>query len=334
MLMPIAIVALAAAYSCGKSKSEGVSGATESPADVTASVDKATANPGDIITFTLTADYGPDVRVELPEMSDKFKDFRIVNSGNVEPMRKKGRSKIERWYKLQADVAGSYVIEPIDVNYRLPDGKQDVIKTAKIFIEIESLLGQEGAAQDIRDIKPPLAVLPSYKRFVTPAAVFAAIGAAAVLALSLYRRYMRKKAAARIARKPAHEEAMDALERLLMRRLVEHGRIQEFYFEISGILRRYMEARFGAPAIDYTTEEILCWADERDGLIRGEMKPVLTEFLVETDMVKFARHVPRVNEIKKVIQHLTLFVGKTAQSVEQEGSPLGGGKELHEHVSV
>lgn len=303
------------------------------PAEITTTVDKATANPGDIITFTLSAEYDPAVKLELPEIADTFKDFRIVSSGSTPPSETHGRISQSRWYKLQADISGSYVLDPVEVAYQTPGGKRETLKTPKIFLEIESLL-KEGDAKDIRDIKPPVSPIPSYRTFLLIAAALLAAVGVFLLARWLYGRYRRRQLAAIFARKPAHEEALEALERLLKRRLAEQGRIREFCFEISGIVRRYMDARFGIPAIDLTTEEILQQAGERDGLIDGQVRPLLAEFLLETDLAKFAKHRLPANKIEKIVQHTITFIGKT--------TPVAAGQEphshteetAHEHVSV
>jgi dephospho-CoA kinase len=304
------------------------------PAQVTAAVDKASANPGDIITFTLSAEHNQNVAVTLPEIADKLSDFRIVNSGSLPPEKKGSRILESRWYKLQADTAGSYVIEPVEVALRLPGGEHQTVKTPKLFVEITSLLQQEGGAQDIRDIKPPVSVFPSLKTFLPVVAALAGIAAAFLLGMWLFGRYRRKRAARAVARKPAHEEALESLENLLKKNLVEQERFQEFCFEISFILRTYLESRFRIPAVDFTTEEILKRVNERDGVIDGEMKPLLAEFLTDTDLVKFAKHQPSAEEIAKIIRDTMTFIQKTALVATEKEPASGPGKKVHEHVPV
>lgn len=290
------------------------------PAQITAQVDKAAANPGDVITFTLKAEYDKNAELELPEIADKFSDFRIVGSGGSSPEKNGDRISIKRWYKIQADIAGSYVVEPVEVAYHLPQNETRTLKTPKIFIQIESLLKQDEGAKDIRDIKPPVSVSPGYKTVLPIAAVLAAIVAALILGKWSLERYRLKRVAAALASKPAHEEAIEAVNNLLLQRLIEQGRIQEFYFRISYILRRYLERRFAIPAVDFTREEILTVVDERDGLIDGEVKPALTEFLVETDLVKFAKRLPAQDEIEKLVQRTITFIEKTAPIAAQEAA--------------
>jgi len=305
------------------------------PVEIGAHVDKAVADPGDIITFTLSADCDDEMPIDLPEVSDRLVDFRIVSSGVTGPVRKGERVLTERWYKLQADVSGSYVIEPVEIALDLPTGERETFKTPKIFIEIQSLLERDEGTQDIRDIKPPVSVYPPVKTILSIAALAAGLVGAVLIGNRLIRNLRQRKTAVHLGRKQPHEIAMQALQELLMKRLVEQGRVQEFYFELSLIFRQYIQDRFLIPAVDFTTEEILHHIDKRDGLLNGELKPLMADFLTGADLVKFAKHEPPAEEVNKAVQQTIEFIGKTA--------PLAGGtdsqslqleSQSREHVSV
>lgn len=314
---------------CGTDKETEVFFQSErAPVELSAQVDRAVVNPGDIITFTLTADYQQDVSLELPEVADKFSDFRIVNSGISAPARRGERLVAERWYKLQADIAGSYVVEPIEITCRLPGGPQQTVQTPKIFLEVESLLAKQDEANDIRDIKPPVSVSPSYRVLL----VILGILAATVLILLLIRKLVEKRAikaeTERLSATHAHEEALEAIDKLLREGLIEKGRAREFCFRISEIFRRYMQARFGIPAIDLTTDEILPRVED-NGIVGDNLKPVVRDFLLSTDLVKFAKYQPTRDEIRKIIENTRIFV-ETTKMTEDTGiesvSASGGGK--------
>ena len=56
---------------------------------------------------------------------------------------------------------------------------------------------------------------------------------------------------------PPHERALQALQALLSRHLPEQGDVEPYFVELSEILRRYVEDRFGLRAPEQTTEEFL-----------------------------------------------------------------------------
>src|SRR5205823_13096562 len=118
--------------------------------------------------------------------------------------------------------------------------------------------------------------------------------AAMLVAFVLHHTLNRPKRAAPSApRRPPHEIAAAELERLRGRRLVEQGAFKEYYSALSDIVRRYLEHRFQLRAPEMTTEEFLL-ATARDGRLVAAHRRLLGEFLVESDLVKFARHLPTV----------------------------------------
>jgi hypothetical protein len=293
------------------------------PVDLSAEVDKAVAYPGDVITFTLRASHSPDISLELPEITDTLSEFHIIASDYPQPVREGGQLVVERSYKLQAEAAGSYVIEPIEVFYTLPAGQRAMARTPKIFIEVESLLAKQAEASDIRDIKPPMPVRPSYWMFFLLIIVLVAVFVALFVARALLERGKRRKLARKLASRPAHEEALDALAALLRKRFIEKGKMREFCYEISEIFRRYIQARFGITALDLTTEEILPRI-ENNGIIGEPMKPLVREFFTNTDVVKFAKYRPTREEMEKIIDATRTFVEATKVAV---GAAPGEGGE-------
>jgi hypothetical protein len=84
---------------------------------------------------------------------------------------------------------------------------------------------------------------------------------------------------------PPHVRAGKELERLDARRLFEKGRVKEFYFGFSEIMRRYLESLRNFPAAEYTTEEIA------RAIHTAEDRQLLT-LLRQADLVKFADSLP------------------------------------------
>lgn len=90
---------------------------------------------------------------------------------------------------------------------------------------------------------------------------------------------------------PPVDEALVALARLEASGLAVAGRYKEFYLELTTILRRYLERRFGVAALERTTEEFLAETRADPRFTRVEFQ-VLPELLMAADMVKFAEAQP------------------------------------------
>ncbi len=90
---------------------------------------------------------------------------------------------------------------------------------------------------------------------------------------------------------PPAEEALLALARLEASGLIAAGRFKEFYLDLTTLLRRYLERRFGVAALERTTDEFL--AETRgDPRFAGSEFQILPSLLGEADLVKFAEVQP------------------------------------------
>ena len=80
------------------------------------------------------------------------------------------------------------------------------------------------------------------------------------------------------------ERAWAELDRLLKRGLPGRGRYKDFYVELTMVVRRYVQRKYGIRAPHLTTEEFLSQFKGGDGRPPDELR----QFLESADMVKFA----------------------------------------------
>ena len=116
---------------------------------------------------------------------------------------------------------------------------------------------------------------------------------------------------------PAHEIALNALEQLRLKRLIENNRIKEYYSEISEILRIYLDDRFSIIAIEMTTQEILSQIRDCE-FINKESFSLLKEVLEYSDLVKFAKYTPTSHLSEKCMQDAVEFVNRTKLIIEDK----------------
>ena len=329
------LLALLALVACGQPAAEVEVAAEEeqaekAPVETRSRVDRAVATTGDVITYTVTVDHDPGYQVELPETGADIAGFRIIDVGSEEPREEGGRRILERWYKLRADLVGSYVLPPVEVAFRPapasdePEGAEDAaaevdaedesfetVETSEIFIEVQSVLPEDGEVTDIRGLKPLRQV-----ETPTPWWLWSAAGAGAVL-LGLLGVWLwrRRRQQAVVPPRPAHEVAFEALARLRQTDFEDTEAMRQFHFEISEVIRAYVESRFALNATDLTTEEITAVLDEVRGLA-GDDNACLRRFLVATDRVKFAAHEPSEEEIEDTYEGALSFVEATRERPE------------------
>ena len=109
---------------------------------------------------------------------------------------------------------------------------------------------------------------------------------------------------------PPVDEALAALARLEASGLAAAGHFKEFYLELTIILRRYLERRFGVAALERTTDEFM--AETRgDPRFAGAEFQVLPGLLAAADLVKFAEARPTADTAIAALAACRQFVEAT-----------------------
>lgn len=165
---------------------------------------------------------------------------------------------------------------------------------------------------DIHDIKPLIAMGPDLRwlYWVLGLTVLAALLG---LAWWLWRR--RKPAGnleTEIARPAPEVEAYQLLDALAAGDL---GDMKRFYFQLSAILRQYMERRFNIPAVEMTTEELLPQA--RRLALEPELTRAFQAFCQSTDPIKFAGRIVRPEQLPRDLAFVRSFVQQTTNPPAQ-----------------
>ena len=165
---------------------------------------------------------------------------------------------------------------------------------------------------DIHDIKPALAMGFDFAWLYWALGALVLI-ALAVLAWRLWRRRKRKPTVEEAPPLPADAEAFQRLDALAADRDIDP---KLFYFRLSAILRGYVERRYGFPAEEMTTEELLPRMG-RLGL-EGNLLTDFKAFCRHADPIKFAG-VPA--QQRQMADHLAFgrrFVLQTAREPEPQ----------------
>lgn len=306
--LPLAAALLALGCAAGEPAGEAEA---RPPAELRASVDRSTATTGDLITYTVEVERAPEVEVAFDDPGADIAGFRIVDLGRspAETL-PSGRLLERRWYELRADLVGSYVLPTLTATYSEPSGPGGHLEAGEISVEVESVLPNDRSeATDIRDIKP-------LRRIDTAASWLLWTGlalAAAALGLAAWWWWRRRRpdgVASETPPIPPYDLAIRELERLRRTDFSDLRELRRYHFAVSSVVRAYVEGRFGLNATDLTTEEIL---GRLGGLVRLDPSQArrLERFLVATDQVKFAAHLPAAEEIERTYEQALGFVTAT-----------------------
>lgn len=275
---------------------------------VRAEVNKAFVTIGERIICSIFIRHAPKIRLASAIEFPNSRDFEIKSVRDIPGKEEKGIVITGRNFEIAAYGLGEFVIDEIPVKYLAADGTEKEIKTSRIYITVQSVDKKGKPKQDIRGIKPP-ADLPSELKKWILAGTTGVVVLVLLIALYLFFRSRETQIETPAVILPPHEEAYQALQTLFDSTLIREGHLKEYYVRISEIIRRYLERRYDFAAVEKTTDEI--FKSLRESRIADGAKVVIKEFLLESDMVKFAKYRPEPREIVLINKKATDIVDKT-----------------------
>jgi LPXTG-motif cell wall-anchored protein len=284
------------------------------PVEVTLKVNRDQVTVADTVEVTLEAVAPEGESLRFPDLSGKLGDFTVLGSSESAPLLV-GENRVvrRRVYELEPFLPGDYTVPELSVGF----GEGGSIETESVTVVVASVLPEGAENPDIKDITPPVS-LPGLDPWI-----YAAIAALlAGLGFLFWWKRRRKEEFVATAPQP-HEIALRALRELMAEDLIAQGKAKLFYLRVSGILRHYIEGRFGLHAPESTTEEFLHDLSA-DQSFNDRQKELLREFLMHCDMVKFAEYEPAGSEIDETINTCAQFIAETRPAEAVSGAPSEG----------
>lgn len=155
-------------------------------------------------------------------------------------------------------------------------------------------------------------------------------GAGAVALLTLLGRWLWSKRGPKPGPpppppRPAEEIALEKLKALRDSNLLVEGHVKEFHVRLSETIREYLGNRYRFDSLERSTEELVVEL-RRTAIGKGDFE-VTVEFLEETDLVKFAKMIPTLEESRGLLDKSFEFVDKTtpkAAVAPNETNKAGG----------
>ena len=289
-----------------------VAGPATASLEVRARAEPDTTTIGSPVRYVLEVVVDPGVEVVMAQPTETLGTFEIVDFGDEPPRTEDGKQVIGRWFTVRSFDVGHHLVPSPPVSFRAPGEPLTAVTPIETRISIESLVDRATGLKDLRDIKPPRPVPRDWRPFVVVGA-----GLAMLLGLVALVRWWRRRPLAVPAPPPlpAEVRARRALAELAARGLLERGAFKEYYATLSTIVRVYLEERFRLRAPEMTTEEFLL-ATARNAELTRPQRSALGAFLRESDLVKFARHVPALADAERAFAAAGRFVDETAPKGE------------------
>ncbi|HET6280051.1 MAG TPA: BatD family protein [Polyangia bacterium] len=312
------------AHAAGVAADGGAAADPEAPT-VAARVDKTNAHVGDVIALTLTAISRKGVPVNLPNTID-LGAFSILDRKEAEQDLGDARTRREFTLTVAAYEPGEVEIPSVEVTYLGKTGEVRSARTAPVAIKIASLIANEPEPA-LKDNAPPVVVWQQNLLLVYVAGGLLAAALGALAAWLIVRR-LRARALDRPGPppRPAHEIALERLDRLGGYGFLENADNRPFYFAVSEVIRDYLGARFGFDSLEMTTDELMSTLRKRAA--REHVLTDLTLVEIESwlsgcDLVKFAKISPTAAESRGTLETALRVVSSTRPRPAEADLPAG-----------
>ena len=301
--------AVAAAILVGCSKPEPRAPALPAGQSVSISAAMSTnqIRIGDLVDVTLTILHPAGTTVGFPNPGNG-KDVIVRDAKTETHTFSNGVSQTVQKLRVTSMTVTNHILgDKASILISTPQG---VITNAYPFLSLDVVSSLKPGEKDIRPAKGGLAhwpAPPSHWLWIALGllAALAAVFFALRKFLTTPRTFLHLPPPV-----PPYQIALDALAALRAKGWIEALKIEPFYVALSGIVRRYLEARFGLRAPERTTEEFI-----RDALSSKKLsdahRDLVAGFLEQSDLVKFARHAPGASDMHNALDSAERLVRET-----------------------
>tara|TARA_R110002073_G_scaffold279026_1_gene443228 strand:+ start:524495 stop:525634 length:1140 start_codon:yes stop_codon:yes gene_type:complete len=269
----------------------GVAGYAQNDAKVSTKVDTTKIRIGEKINYQIVVDNAAN-GVIFPELElDSLGGVEIVESFNVDTL----KNRLIKKYALTSFDSGSYVIPRQRVLIWSQEYLTDSLRIDVATVAVDTTKQQ---MYTIKAIQNEPYTLADYKKYLWwLLLVFMLVGLVAYFILR--KKPTEEEIEARI---PPYQLALKRLTELDEKQLWQNNKIKEYYVELTGIVRTYIEREIRIPALESTTDELVETLNDFKEVASIETSDdtlkKLKELLQEADLVKFAKSAPLANEIE------------------------------------
>ena len=277
---------------------------------IKASVDSTHLLIGEQTLLRLEIAADKDTELQLPIIRDELiKGVEVLNISQPDTTDiGNGRIQINYDYLITAFDSALYQIPafPLIIGMDTLYSNDLALKVSTLPVDTESK-----NIYDIKDVIRPKLVWSDYIYIL-----FIIMGVGILILLIIYIIYRIKKEKPIIPFKkaetiilPPHIVAIQALDEIKLQKLWQAGKEKEYHSQITDVIRRYIDSRFGVDAMEMTSNQILT---NMRGISDVDLVfDKLKQMLLLGDLVKFAKYHPLPDENEMSMMNAYLFVNGT-----------------------
>ncbi len=275
---------------------------------VKATLDSTMMIIGNQSKLTLELIKSNDADINFPIILDTIIDkVEVISVGKIDTNNvSDSRQQLIQELVITSFDSGFYYIPPFEFEINNGGG---IIESNPLALKIYTY--QIDSIAGIFDIKPVKKIKFKFSEAV-PYIMWVLIAAIIVLiAVALYYKYKKKQplfSAPEKPKEPAYITAFRDLERIRAEKLWQKEQEKKYFTELTDTLRSYLEGRYGVLAMEQTSEEILT---EIKTVVSKEQYGKIETILKLSDLVKFAKMRPLLDESERCIKDVYAFVDET-----------------------
>lgn len=283
---------------------------------VSASFSKDSIMIGDQIELRVTIDKDIMQATQFPQFEDGFGGVvEILQEGDIDTVKKDGRRvTLKRDYLITCFESGYYNLGLFPILNKEKNILDTIFSKDSMLLYVNTF-EIDTTRHTIADITPPIDAPLQFEEIKNY--VFGGLLGLILLTIIIYLlvKYFKNRAmkGIQIPLLPPHIEAMNELEKLYPLKLWKAGKHKIYYTKLSDIVRIYIERRYDIGAMEMTTDEIFLKLKDIEVPIDAQTK--LREFLVLSDLVKFAKMEPTEDENEDSFKQAYSFVMVTKPEI-------------------
>jgi len=264
-----------------------------------------------------------DLKYQFPEnqigLFPSFKDtitskLEIVQQSPIDTLinSENGLKTLSQQLTITSFDTGHWVIPPLPFGLmQKGDTAYDILKSEPLLLNVFTV--EVDTTKDIKPITLPMGEPYTLGEIIPYVAIVLAVG---ILVFAIFYFYQRKKKNKPLFVKkpkpllPPHEEAINRLQELRLKKLWQNDRLKEYYSELTDIIRYYIERRFEFQAMEMVSSEIIDRL-EGEAQVNDQAKAKLQATLELADLVKFAKSGATAIENDTSLNNCIDFVNET-----------------------
>lgn len=277
-----------------------------------ASVSKDTITIGDQVEFNILVALPKGYTFSFSAHTDTLaKGIEILQPFRIDTL-KSAADRAEYIYKLLITSfdSGVHRIAPQKIAFGASE-PFDTVQTAAVWLTVKTV-PRDTTVAGIFDIKQPLDEPITFAEVAPWVGGTILLGALIFFLVLLIRRLLQRKPIVLFEKPkdPAHVVALRKLQSIFDAKRWLDDDYKAFHSEVTEIIREYIEGRFGIPALEQTTMDIV-HSFQKDNVIPKALFEKFFENFATSDLVKFAKYSPSVQENESLLKFAFDFVKET-----------------------